>query len=71
MGVQITKKGGRTVAVPEKLARALVRSGRFAYTTRELTLEPAPEPEPEREEETQPVSKPKRVYKRRDMKAED
>jgi hypothetical protein len=72
---------GEVFEMAPQYAKVLVRLGRAAYVKKKPATEPtpqptrqsapAPEPEPETEVEAEVKPKPKRVYRRRDMQAEE
>jgi hypothetical protein len=59
---------GREITVSARVADALVRLGRYEYSLPDLPPVVVPDPEPEVTPDPDP--KPKRQYRRRDMKAE-
>jgi hypothetical protein len=81
MAKVILKRSGRSVTMSDKLARALVKGGRYDYARSDMEAEPvapvvAPvEPESADIQESQAAAsteqaRTKRAYKRRDMKAD-
>lgn len=66
MGIKVRNKhNGRVASVGSELAKALVRMGKHEYATADMV----PEPVVVIEEEVAPA-RPKRVYRRKDMRAE-
>jgi hypothetical protein len=79
----IKRRTGRSVTVSEKLARALVKGGRYDYVRSDMVAEPVaavepvdpsgdPEPTPSDigpDQQEQAPTRAKRAYKRRDMQA--
>lgn len=60
----------KVITVHEQVGRALLKQGKFVLATTALKAEPVVEPKVEEVEISPRTGLPKRVYQRRDMKAE-